>query len=155
MDLAWHAKAKLLRSLIWVPPLSNCHPAMCNVSLPVEKGVQVGDESSTYLPAGHVSPGWVRELVFEPCTNFRTACTNPAFPSPLPGGARPLPMDLFRVLVVSPIPPKLAGDDHRLFWPRWPRCCAEHPPLRVPAGGECCPRTTGFVFFQGRHFPGL
>ena len=89
-----HAKVELLDSQIVVPPFSNCHRAVRNVSLPVEKGVQVGDESSTYLPAA-LDPsrlgtrGCVRalyQLVSE------VAFTNPGFPSPLPGGARLLPL---------------------------------------------------------------
>ena len=63
---------------LWLPPLSNCHPAMRNVSLPVENGVQVGDESSTYLPATLDPFRLGTRVAFEPCTNlFRSACAKP------------------------------------------------------------------------------
>ena len=81
------------------------------------------------------------------------------FPSPLPGGARPWPL-LCRVLRVFPILPKLAVERiskaHDFScWPWWPRYCAEHPPLRVPAGGELRPFCTDVPQFQERHFPEL
>ena len=49
--------------------------------------------------------------------------------------------------------PKEEGDDLRLFWPWWPRCCAEHPPLRVPAGRECRRFWSGGRVFEKGVFP--
>ena len=47
------------------PPVdSPAYPRPCVHEASEEiPGVRVGEECSTYLPAGRASPGWVRELV--------------------------------------------------------------------------------------------
>ena len=136
---------------------------MRNVKPPVEKGVRVGDESSTCLPAA-LGPsrlgtrgcvGALCQLVSE------VAYTNPSFPSPMPGGARPSPSrtcpgfcKFFRFFQNWRLKSVEQGDGQRLLLRGGPG-----PQWSTSTFGS--PRRDGvllFLFwfraFAGRRFPG-